>query len=1496
MQRHDADTTRRAQSNIPSFNRTTMFATTRRLVAGRHPRAPYLPVLAPPPSANMLPRLLLRYQSSAATATVSTQQPKHDAPQYGKRGAYKRKGKAARVSEDPHRISLRNMDLFQLVSLPPVAQSRPPAQKSTQAQNGKQDQRIKKAQRSKQDQRSKQAQGSKQDQRRKQDQPRRADPQFDSTTLPPSTPVPADEELPDWAQSGTLRTTRSYLHDTVHRVFKTLVVDGLYRVDISPGRGETGLYECSAVAKAGDQEWRAVAKAQTKGEARETAVLLIIAQINAQGLDGDIFPVPRAWNGLLDKSAKKHTLQDVFNYAASLDTVPTVSFTPATRMKSGHYQYTICLPKQNIRVSAVSSSRARAEITACLRFKKSAAKHVANSDIENLTAQSSDRPNSENAAKFLGWLYNRHRRSNWVNVNKDDKHGVYNAQATYTSAGKQQLSPIIPSWHKGFAEIAATIHAAVSASQDEPALFGQFMQELIEGKGHLLEVSRPVDLDISPASEYAIRTTLGIPGLHQLAQELQDTGDSQKPQLFRNRVRSLTQEQKNLLSPRLKSLYEYYLQSDSMAAMRKIKSELPMNHYKSEVSDLVESNVYSIIIGATGSGKTTQVPQIILEKYYQEGRGADCNIICTQPRRIAATSVAGRVADELGPGLKDRVGYHVRFDSRPPTQGGSVTYCTTGILLQQLQYEPDRVFDDITHLMIDEVHERDKIIDFTLTVLKRAVKDRLARGLRVPRITLMSATLDTGLFAEYFKNLDTDGQQTKAPVLSVPGRTFPVSEKHLDEVLSEIQRAWSGNELDVLRRDRDSTKYIEMEAKFAGTHTNRVPSQKEDTDLVSAIDWKHKPIYDEAVASAKEDTISPAGLIATTIAHVLRTTTDGAVLVFFPGLAEIQGIEKILTTQSVLGVDVSDESKYRLFLLHSSIPDSQKTVFGKAPQGVRKIILSTNIAETSVTIPDVQYVIDTGKVREIQYDNSTRVSWLQNSWISKSNAKQRAGRAGRVQNGHYLALYSKARHDAMPAIGVPELLRSDLQSTCLSVKATIRDVGVTDFLADAIDPPNPVSVKEALTRLVDLGALTPDHANLTALGNLLASLPVHPALGKMIVLGMMFKCLDPVLVIGAAAEERGLFVMAPDIKAASLQTKAEFSGETCSDHLAIYNAFCHVREYYNPDNDGYARRIAYTVNVHFGAWKAIHRASQQIRDILQEAGVLKQGESSKEAHMIGGSTWNVNSHKPHIIKAILLAGLQPNIGHRRRAAQRLVTLGDRPAAEPGNFSVLRVNRDAWADDSLVAFTSVAKSTDGRSFSLRELSIVRPLAVALFGGTLDAVDRSSILTVNKWLQLYVRGDPASRRHGPSSQSQLSALRQNLDRVLKVAFGGLVNGQMKGNMGAKATPNHPVGRNRTTTGTLLTDSERNGIVSDFLMGVVRVLDGAESSSADNHTQRDAGFSSPRDGNFSSYSHAKRAWLGKPDQHGRETRSTPQPSSFGSFEFRSSEGRRPRNDFLR
>ena len=494
-----------------------------------------------------------------------------------------------------------------------------------------------------------------------------------------------------------------------------------------------------------------------------------------------------------------------------------------------------------------------------------------------------------------------------------------------------------------------------------------------------------------------------------------------------------------------------------------------------------------------------QVPQILLEEAIKNGTGANCNIICTQPRRIAATSVAARVAVERNEPLQKSIGYQVRFDAKLPIAGGSVTYCTTGILLQQLRNSADEALDGITHLVIDEVHERDILIDFLLIILKRVMYDRMERGLPEVKVVLMSATMDTELFANYFQYKNADGKHVPCPNLSVPGRTFPVKEVYLDEIQDTLQSTYSPHQLSSLREE-DTRHYLGVEQSIS-RDVSRVPSRvpsraasargdMEDDAVDATINWKQEIKLGSdgqaIVSSEKEDALVPIGLIALTVAHITRISDDGAILVFLPGLEEIQAVDEVLRTQTPLGVDFRDESKFKLSMLHSSIPN-QNEVFEDVPEGCRKVILSTNIAETSVTIPDVKYVVDSGKLREKQYEQARRITQLVCTWISKSNSKQRAGRAGRVQNGNYYALFSKSRFDSLRGTGLPEMLRSDLQEICLDIKAQGFKDSVAQFLSEAIEPPSRNAIEASLTQLRLLGALTEDEG-LTPLGRVLATM------------------------------------------------------------------------------------------------------------------------------------------------------------------------------------------------------------------------------------------------------------------------------------------------------------------------------------------------------------------------------------------------------------------------
>jgi ATP-dependent RNA helicase DHX36 len=234
--------------------------------------------------------------------------------------------------------------------------------------------------------------------------------------------------------------------------------------------------------------------------------------------------------------------------------------------------------------------------------------------------------------------------------------------------------------------------------------------------------------------------------------------------------------------------------------------------------------------------------------------------------------------------------------------------------------------------------------------------------------------------------------------------------------------------------------------------------------------------------------VVPIALAGAVVAHLAKTTDEGAILVFLPGLQEILKLDQDLRTREPLSVNFGDMSKFKMIMLHSSVSSaSQSEVFNSVPDGCRKIILATNIAETSVTIPDVRYVVDTGKLRENHYDQMRKISRLHCRWISKSNAKQRAGRAGRVRDGYYYALFSIARREMMRDTGSPELLRSDLQEVCLNVKARSFNLPIGEFLGRAIEPPPPSSVSFAIIRLKELEALT-DAEELTPLGRVLSSL------------------------------------------------------------------------------------------------------------------------------------------------------------------------------------------------------------------------------------------------------------------------------------------------------------------------------------------------------------------------------------------------------------------------
>ncbi|EPE07952.1 helicase associated domain-containing protein [Ophiostoma piceae UAMH 11346] len=559
-------------------------------------------------------------------------------------------------------------------------------------------------------------------------------------------------------------------------------------------------------------------------------------------------------------------------------------------------------------------------------------------------------------------------------------------------------------------------------------------------------------------------------------------------------------------------------------AMLQSRMQLPMWGFREQVLETVDREQVVIVCGETGCGKSTQVPSFLLE--HQLAQGKACKIYCTEPRRISAISLARRVSEELGEGKNDLgtprslVGFSIRLEANTSKETRLV-FATTGIVMRMLEGSND--LREITHLVLDEVHERSIDSDFLLIVLKKLLTRR-----KDLKVVLMSATVDADKFSRYLGG---------APVLNVPGRTFPVNVQYLEDAVE-----YTGYSSD----NRVQEKVVDL-----------------DDDLADeAVDTSSKPELLkslQAYSNRTRNTLAQIDeyqiqfeLIMQLISGIATdpqySRYSQAILVFLPGIAEIRTLNDML-----LG-DKTFASNWLVYPLHSTIAtEEQEAAFHIPPPGYRKIVLATNIAETGITIPDCTCVIDTGKHREMRFDERRQLSKLLDTFISRANAKQRRGRAGRVQEGLCFHLFTKHRHDnIMSDQQTPEMLRLSLQDLAIRVK--ICKIGaIQETLGQALDPPSEKNIRRAIDALVDVRALTAAE-ELTPLGIQLARLPLDVFLGKLVLMGTVFKCLDMAITVAAILSSKSPFV-APFGQRQQADTVRMGFRRGDSDLLTVYNAY-----------------------------------------------------------------------------------------------------------------------------------------------------------------------------------------------------------------------------------------------------------------------------------------------------------------------------------------------------
>ncbi|KAI8752908.1 ATP-dependent RNA helicase DHX33 [Biomphalaria glabrata] len=506
---------------------------------------------------------------------------------------------------------------------------------------------------------------------------------------------------------------------------------------------------------------------------------------------------------------------------------------------------------------------------------------------------------------------------------------------------------------------------------------------------------------------------------------------------------------------------------NSFEELRDARRALPIFSAKHKIVSEIKKFPSAIVIGETGSGKTTQIPQYLLEA----GVHQNAIIAITQPRRVAAISVSQRVALEKNTTIGSLVGYCVRFED-VTSAGTKLKFMTDGMLLRESILDPTLTRYSI--IILDEAHERTINTDVLFGVVKAAQRRRLKTGQKLLKIIVMSATMDVDHFSEYFN---------KAPVLYLEGRQYPIQVMHTKEPQSD---------------------YL-----FAS--------------LITLFQ-----IHKEA----------PAG---------------DDILIFLTGQEEIESAVKTIKD---LARDLKDVPQLVVLPLYAALPSqTQIKVFAKTPPGHRKVVVATNIAETSITIHGIKYVIDSGMVKAKVYNPHSGLDLLKVVTASKAQVLQRTGRAGREAPGVCYRLFTESEFQNMSTNTVPEIQRCNLASVVLQLMA----LGISDVLTfDFMDKPAPESINAALEELVILGALerqvNSDILKLTPLGKQMAAFPLDPRFSKVILLAKDYDCLEEILSIIAMLSAESVLVSVSNKRKECLESHQKFMSSE-GDHIMLLNIY-----------------------------------------------------------------------------------------------------------------------------------------------------------------------------------------------------------------------------------------------------------------------------------------------------------------------------------------------------
>lgn len=616
------------------------------------------------------------------------------------------------------------------------------------------------------------------------------------------------------------------------------------------------------------------------------------------------------------------------------------------------------------------------------------------------------------------------------------------------------------------------------------------------------------------------------------------------------------------------------------------------------------------------------MPQYILDQHAQNDKY--CSIIVTQPRRIAAISVANRVCNERGWTLGTICGYQIGLDRKYISEDTRISYVTTGILLQKLINKHD--IGRYTHIIIDEVHERDLDVDFVLLILKLLVKNNANI-----RVILMSATIDCNIFSKYYsRQIVSNGKLSPAPIHEIMGETYQVKEFYLDHLLSEdnIFGVNKKYKLDKMPNfSMDEPQMFELASLMV-------------IELLKYFDdLEREQVLTAQTRDSKQRIIQGF------------PTVRGSVLIFVPGMRQIQELEDLIRSNM-------PNSNLNILPLHSEIViEQQKRAFEPPKETKRKIIISTSIAESSITVPDIKYVIDFCLTKELWCDLYTNYTHLRLEWATKSSLNQRKGRAGRVSDGTCYRLISENFFKRLDDQNIPAINRVPLSKLVLNVKKLkLKCNEPKRLLALAINPPDLEDIDRTILLLKEAGALTIEPSStdgeLTYVGNIMASLPIDIKLAKLILLGHTFGKLHECIIIAAALSTKTFFVRYFKSHLEAFSAKYYWSQGTFCDCLTILNAYNLWENYYTKGKfprDSDMEQWAKSNMIDLYRIKEVKALKTELEKRLKEFNIIDNKYCNEEKRFYERNNLNDNHdefdiddesdvERHHLILKIIIAG------------------------------------------------------------------------------------------------------------------------------------------------------------------------------------------------------------------------------------------------------------------